>query len=175
MIQDALIVYPKYGEPFDIHTDASDYQIGGVVSQNGKPIAYFSRKFNTAQKKYTVTAKELLAITETLKNFRSMLLGQIIKIWTDHKNLTYENTDFSSDRILRQRLIIEEFGATINFISGANNEAADALSRLDTRANELTNFQECFLKKRVFSSDVTFPLRYSTIAREQKKTKSLKN
>ena len=99
---------------------------------------------------YTVTAKELLTIVKTLKNFRSMLLGQVIQIWTDHKNLTYDNTDFSSDRILRQRLIIEEFGTTINFISGVNNEAADALSRLDTRANELTNFQECFLKKKHF-------------------------
>ena len=56
---------------------------------------------------YTVTAKELLAIVKTLKNFRSMLLGQVIQIWTDHKNLTYDNTYFSSDRILRQRLIIE--------------------------------------------------------------------
>ena len=74
MIQDALIVYPKYGEPFDIHTDASDYQIGGVVSQNNKPIAYFSRKFNTAQIKYTVTAKEILAIVKTLKNFHSMFV-----------------------------------------------------------------------------------------------------
>ena len=79
-----------------------------------------------------------------------MLLGQVIKRWTDHKNLTYENIDFSSDRILRQRLIIEEFDATINFISDVNNEAADALSRLDTRANELTNVQEFFLKKEYF-------------------------
>ena len=95
---------------------------------------------------YTVTAKELLVIVKTLKKSHCMLLGQVIKIWTDHKNLTYDNTDFSSECILRQRLIIEEFGATINFISGVNNEAADALS-LDTRANKLTNFQECFLKK----------------------------
>ena len=45
--QDALIAYPKYGERFDVHTDTSDFQIGRVVSQNGKPVAYFSRKFNT--------------------------------------------------------------------------------------------------------------------------------
>ena len=79
-----------------------------------------------------------------------MLLGQIIRIRTDHKNLTYETTNFSNDRILRQRLIIDEFGAIIYFISGENNEAADALSRLDTRANELTNVQEFFLKKEYF-------------------------
>ena len=74
MIQDALIAYPKYGEPFDVHTDVSDYQIRGVVSQYSKPVAYFPCKFNKAQMNYTVTAKELLAIVETLNNFRSMLL-----------------------------------------------------------------------------------------------------
>ena len=171
IIQDALIVYPKHGEPFDIHTDASDYQIGGVVSQNNKPIAYFLRKFNTAQMKYTVTAKKLLVIVETL-NFRSMLLGQVIKIWTDHKNLTYDNTDFSSDRILHQRLIIEEFGATTNFFSVVNNETADALSRLDTRSNEFTNFQECFLKKKsiCFRRDLS-----STILYDRERTKKIRN
>ena len=75
MIKDALIPYPKLGEAFDIHTDASDYQISEVVSQNSKPIAYYSRKFNTAQMKYIISAKELLAIVETLTNFLSMLLG----------------------------------------------------------------------------------------------------
>ena len=68
MIQDALIVYPKCGEPFDVHIDASDYQIGGVVSQYGKPVGYFPRKFNKAQMNCTVTVKELLTIMETLKN-----------------------------------------------------------------------------------------------------------
>ena len=50
-----------------------------------------------------------------------MLLEQIIQVWIDHKNFTYDDTDFSSDRILRQRLVIDEFGAQINFISGVTN------------------------------------------------------
>ena len=118
MAQDTLLVYPKYGEPFDVHTDASNLQIGGVVSQKGKPIAFFSRKFNDAQTRYTTTEQELLAIVETLKNFRSMLLGQQLKVHTDHKNLTYPHTNFSSDRVLRQRLVIEEFGAEIVYFPG---------------------------------------------------------
>ena len=44
IIRDALIVHTKQGQPVDIHTDASEYQIGGVVSQNNKSIVYFSRK-----------------------------------------------------------------------------------------------------------------------------------
>ena len=106
MIQDALIVYSKYGELFDVHTNTSDYQIGWVVSQYGKPVACFSRKFNKSQKNYAVTAKKLLAIVGTLKKFRTILLGQIIQVWTDHKNITYDTTYFSSNRILRQRLEI---------------------------------------------------------------------
>ena len=83
---------------FDVHTETSDYQIGGVVSQKGKPVAYISRKFNKTQMNYTVTVKESLVIVEPLKKFHSILLGQIIQVWTYHKNLTYENMDFSSDR-----------------------------------------------------------------------------
>ena len=115
-----------------MHTDASKDQIGGVVSQEGKAIAYFSRKFNAAQLNYTVTAKELLGIVETLKAFKTILLGHNIKVYTDHKNLTYSNLDYASDRVLRQRLTIEEYGAEVIYIKGENNVVADALSRLPT-------------------------------------------
>ena len=136
MAENTLVSLPTYGEEFEIHTDASDYQIGGCVSQKGKPLAFFSRKFNSAQSKYPVTEKELLAIVETLKYFRTMLLGQKIVVWTDHINLTYPNTQFSSDRVLRQRLLIEEYGAELKYIKGVDNEAADAISRLPIAKEE---------------------------------------
>ena len=133
--QDTLLAHPDFNKLFDVHTDASQYQIGGVVSQEGKPLGFFSRKFNTAQEKYTVTAKELLGITEILKNFKTILLGNKVRIYTDHKNLTYTNTNYSSDRILRQRLVIEDYGAELIYIKGCSNEVADALSRLPTENN----------------------------------------
>ena len=132
LAQDILVSFPAYGERFDVHTDASDQQIGGIVSQNNKPIGFFSSKFNLAQSKYPTTEQELLAIVETLKYFKGILLGQQFRVYTDHKNLTFDNSSFSSDRVLRQLLVLEEYGAELVYIKGEKNTAADALSRLPT-------------------------------------------
>ena len=48
--QQTLLTYPNWDKPFQIHTNASDYQLGAVISQEGKPITFFSRKLNSAKK-----------------------------------------------------------------------------------------------------------------------------
>jgi RNase H-like domain found in reverse transcriptase len=89
--REVLLVYPDFSKPFQIHTDASHYQLGAVISQDGKPIAFYSRKLKPEQEtRYTTTERELLSIIETLKEYRNILLGHKIKIFTDHKNLMYK-------------------------------------------------------------------------------------
>ena len=61
--------YPDFSLPFEIYTDASNYQLGSVITQQERPIAFFSRKLNKAQRNDTVTEKELLAIVEMLKEY----------------------------------------------------------------------------------------------------------
>ena len=68
-------------------------QLGVATSQKNRPNAFFSRKLSVAQRKYSVTEIELLAIVKTLKEFKGMLWGQPIKVFTDHKNLMRECTD----------------------------------------------------------------------------------
>jgi len=85
--RDVVLAYPDFDSPFEIYTDASSRQLGAVITQKNRPIAFFSRKLSDTQKRYTVTEQELLAIVETLKEFKGMLWGQKIKIFTDHKNL----------------------------------------------------------------------------------------
>ena len=105
-MRETLLAYPDFNEVFEIHTDASLYQLRACISQKGKPIAFYSRKLNPAQTRYTATERELLSIVEVLKEFRNILLGQQIKILTGHENLTYKK--FNSDRVMRWRLYIEE-------------------------------------------------------------------
>jgi hypothetical protein len=88
--RETLLAYPNFLNDFHIYTDSSDYQLGAVIMQNDRPLAFYSRKLNSAQKRYTTGEQDLLSIVETLKEFKNILLGQKLIVQTDHKNLLYQ-------------------------------------------------------------------------------------
>ena len=175
--KDTMLNYPDWSQPFEVHTDASDFQLGAVISQNNKPIAFFSRKLNSAQKNYTTTEKELLSIVECLKQFRNILFGYEIIVWSDHKNLVHAATVSESQRVMRWRLLLEEFGPDIRHIAGVENIVADAISRLPMTQNndrvevstsELhCRMNELFLRERDETNDNGFPLDLSVVQQMQ--------
>ncbi len=126
--KEVMLTFPDYSKPFHLFTDACDYQLGAVLTQEHKPIAFFSRKLNDAQKKYGVGEKEMLSIVETLKEFRTILLGYPVIIHTDHKNLAFDK-QLNNPRVLRWRLAIEEYMPTLQWVPGVKNPVADLLSR----------------------------------------------
>ena len=184
VLREVLLAYPDFNKPFEIYTDASKYQLGAVVLQAGKPIAYYSRKLNKSQLNYTTTERELLAIVETLKEFQSILLGQQIVVYTDHKNLTYKV--FNTQRVMRWRLLIEEYGPELHYVKGSHNVVVDALSRLDlepklasqcddTRLDTPSTrpLAEAFGYDKQDIANSTCPVTYKLIMREQQADKAL--
>ena len=132
--REVLLAYPDFNALFEIYTDSSKLQIAAIISQKGKPIAFYLQKMNSAQQNYTTTEKELLSIVATLKEFRDILLGHHITVYTDHKNLT--DNVFNTERVIRWRLIINEFGPELKYIKGEKNVFANALSCLEMSDNQ---------------------------------------
>jgi hypothetical protein len=111
------LCYPEFNKPFHLYTDASDHQLGAVIMQDKKTIAFYSRKLNTAQKWYTTTEsdRELLSAIKTCKEYKNILLGYPIIVFTDHKNNTFNGLkSYASDRVLLTcwLLLLEEYGVT---------------------------------------------------------------
>ena len=95
---------------------------------NGRQVAYFTKKLSGAQINYTTTENELLSIVVTLQEFCSILLGANIRIYTDHKNPTFDT--LNTQRVLRWRRYGEQYPPMLNCIPGPDNIIADKLSRL---------------------------------------------
>jgi hypothetical protein len=130
-----VIQPPKWGAPFEIMCDASDYAVGAVLGQriNKLPhvIYYASRTLNNTQLNYSTTEKELLAVVFALNKFRSYLLGSKAIIYSDHVALKYlfSKKDAKS-RLIRWILLLQEFDIEIWDKKGFENVVADHLSRL---------------------------------------------
>ncbi len=125
--KETVLAYPDSLKPFEIYTDASSTQLGAVITQDNRPIAFFSRKLSKTQQKYIVTEIELLAIVETLKEVKGMLWGQNIKVYTDHKNLTRDALGLTSDRVYHWQLLLEEYAPKIIYIKWNHNTVVDAI------------------------------------------------
>nr|CAN83504.1 hypothetical protein VITISV_036134 [Vitis vinifera] len=121
--------------PFEVMCDASDFAIRVELGQreDGKPyvIYYESKTLNEAQRNYTTTEKELLAIVFALDKFRAYLVGSFIIVFTDHLALKYLLTKKDAKaRLIRWILLLQEFDLQIRDKKGVENVVADHLSRL---------------------------------------------
>ena len=99
-MKDVMLAHPIFQNKYIMHTDASDLQLGLIISQETYPIVFYRRKLNSAQRRYTTTEKELLSIVEKLKEFNTILLGYEMEIHTDHKHLVHEILQMLSDLVM---------------------------------------------------------------------------
>ncbi|RVW29370.1 Retrovirus-related Pol polyprotein from transposon 297 [Vitis vinifera] len=97
-------------------------------------IYYASKTLNEAQRNYTTTEKELLAVVFALDKFRAYLVGSFIIVFTDHSTLKYLLTKQDAKaRLIRWILLLQEFDLQIRDKKGVENVVADHLSRSDIR------------------------------------------
>ena len=128
LANEVKLAFPDFSKPFHLYSDASDIQLGATLVQEGRPLGFYTRKLNSAQRNYTVSEKELLGIVEGLKAFDGMIRGMDLTVHTDHLNLLYQK--LPNQRMMRWRLMMEEYHPKVVHISGVDNDASDALSRL---------------------------------------------
>ncbi|GJW77660.1 reverse transcriptase domain-containing protein, partial [Tanacetum coccineum] len=131
-----ILVAPDWDLPFEIMCDASDYAVGAVLEQRKtkhfQPIHYASKTMTNAQAHYTTTEKELLAVVYAFEKYRPYLVLSKTIVYTDHSSLKYllAKQD-AKPRLLRWILLLQEFDVIIHDKKGAENLAADHLSRLE--------------------------------------------
>ncbi|GFT03298.1 retrovirus-related Pol polyprotein from transposon 17.6 [Trichonephila clavipes] len=125
-----VLQLPNFSEQFNLFTDASGVGIGAVLQQNQKPIAFASRTLNKAERNYTVTERECLAVIWALNKFKTYFGPLPVKVITDHSALTkLTNGKNMSSRIIRWALKLSEFNIEWEHRPGVQNVVADLLSR----------------------------------------------
>nr|GFA55199.1 reverse transcriptase domain-containing protein [Tanacetum cinerariifolium] len=151
-----ILIAPNWDQPFELMCDASDHAVGAVLGQriekHFRPIHYPSKTMNQAEANYTTTEKEMLAVVYVFENFRSYLIMNKSIVYTDHSALKYlfAKKDAKA-RLLRWILLLQEFDFKVIDTRGAENYAADHLSRLENQ------YENIFDPKEI---NETFPLEY---------------
>lgn len=156
LVQAPVLACPNYSLPFEVHTDASNFGVGAMLTQTvdgvEHPIAYMSRSLSGPERNYSVTEREALAVLTALEHWRCYLEnGETITVFTDHSALKwFLSLNNPTGRLARWGVRLSAFNFVIKHRRGKDNVIPDALSRsvplelISTSA--LTTNDEWYLK-----------------------------
>ena len=130
-----VLARPDYSKEFQLQTDASSTGLGAVLSQNidgvERVIAYASRSLTPAERNYTATERECLAVVWSIQKFRCYIEGSHFRVITDHSSLRWlSNLKDPAGRLGRWALALQGYQYTIEHRKGASHHVPDALSRM---------------------------------------------
>src|SRR5690554_5749813 len=132
-----VLRYPDYTKPFSIETDASDFAIGAILSQKDEKgreyaVVFASRTLNAAERRYSATERECLAVVWAVDQFQIHLGLQPFIVHTDHNPLKWllEKTELKG-KYARWALKLQEFDMEVKYRPGIKNGNTDTLSRID--------------------------------------------
>ncbi|GJV35732.1 reverse transcriptase domain-containing protein [Tanacetum coccineum] len=126
-----VLALPNFEHVFQVECDASGLGIGGVLSQQNRPIAFFSEKFNDSRKRYSTYDKEFYAIVRSLEYWRHYLLPNEFILYSDHQALRFiqGQAKLKPRRHAKWVEMLQDFSFVIRHKAGSANTVADALSR----------------------------------------------
>lgn len=136
LVQAPVLACPNFNFPFEVHTDASNYGVGAMLAQTidgaEHPVAYMSRSLTGAEKNYSVTEREALAVLIALEHWRCYLEnGQSFTVFTDHSALKwFLSLSNPTGRLARWGVRLSSFNFNIKHRRGKDNVIPDTLSRL---------------------------------------------
>ncbi|CAB0013451.1 unnamed protein product [Nesidiocoris tenuis] len=133
-----MLAHPHPTSSIVLVVDASDFAIGAVLQQARKnafePLAFFSKKLNETERRYSTYDRELLAIYSAVQHFRHLIEGRPVTIYSDHRPLVFafrQNPEKATPRQFRHLDFISQYTTDIRHISGSENVVADYFSRLE--------------------------------------------
>ncbi|MCG8047973.1 MAG: retroviral-like aspartic protease family protein, partial [Candidatus Thiodiazotropha taylori] len=134
LVSPPIMAYPLDKGEYFLDCDASDYAIGGVLSQiqggEEKVISYGSKMLNKAERNYCVTDKELLAVRYFIEYYRQYLLGRKFTVRTDHKALSFLfSFKEPRGRLARYLEILSAYDFVIEYRRAGGHANADGMSR----------------------------------------------
>ena len=119
--------------PITLHTDASDYGVGGYLFQTvdgiNQPVAFVSRSLNKSQLRWSAIQKEAYGIFFSYMYLQSLLCDRLFTIRTDHRNLLFI-TEASNPMIVRWYMELSEFSFSLEFIPGIGASAVQTSKRV---------------------------------------------
>ena len=154
-----VLALPKIGLQYSIDTDASDYKVDASLFQTQadgtrQPIGFWSRSLLPAEKNYSISEKQCLAVVWAVTTLRPYLQGKNVIVHTDHSALRcLLQISEPSGRLMRWCLRLSEFDFEIRYKKGKLNTQADALSRLQTlgeTTEELDEYLPCFVIQDIY-------------------------